>query len=162
MSDTNETTVPDITTPRDCERCKGVGTTFRAGFTYGDKTYPDKTETCSRCNGDKQWKAPNWDLILQQITTGRGMPQGTRKMLAAFPSKLKHYSDREAARAYYVWRLARFHGGKDMTMPVTADMVIGGDPFYKDLSAMADIVAKRYFGSNMRAAARWAQAFGII
>ena len=152
----------DITSPRDCTRCKGVGTIFRAGFTHEGTTYPDKTETCSRCHGAKQMQAPDWDLILKQITTSRGLPKGQSKLLASFPSKLNHYRDREAARAYYVWRLARFHGGKDMTMPVTAEMVTGGDPFMEELSAMSDIVAKRFFGSDMAAAQRWGQAFGII
>lgn len=162
MTETNETTVPDITSPRDCTRCKGVGTTFREGFSYEGRTYPDKTETCSRCNGDKQYQAPNWDALIEACTTARGAEKGKRKFRAAFPSKLKHWQDREAARAYYVWRIARFHGGKDMTMPITASTVIGGDPFQDELEALASIVAKRFFGSDMRAASRWAQAFGMI
>ncbi len=157
-----EETPIDLVSPRDCTRCKGVGTTFSKGFTYGDKTYPDKTETCSRCKGEKQYPAPKWDKILEQITTGRGLKDGKRKMLASFPSKLNHYSDREAARAYYVWRNARFHGGKDMTMPMTADMVIGGDPFQKELLKLSEIVAIKFFGTDMAAAHRWARAFGII
>jgi len=147
---------------RDCLRCKGTGTTFSKGFTYGDKVYPDKTETCTRCKGEKVYPAPNLDTILEQITTSRGAPPGKRKFRAAFPSTLKHWSDRAAARAYYVWRLARFHGGKDMTMPMTAETVIGGDPFHKELEAMSDAVAKAYFGTDMAAAQRWGRAFGMI
>ena len=147
---------------RDCLRCNGTGTTFHKGFSYGDKTYPDRTESCTRCKGSKVYSAPVFDTILNQITTSRGAPTGKRKFRAAFPSTLKHYSCRDAARAYYVWRLARFHGGKDMTMPMTAEMVIGGDPFHKELEAMADAVAKAYFGTDMAGAKRWGRAFGII
>ena len=147
---------------RDCLRCKGTGTTFSKGFTYGDKTYPDRTETCTRCKGEKVYQEPNLSTIMEQITTERGAPKGSRKFRAAFPSNLKHWSDRDAARAYYVWRLARFHGGKDMTMPMTAETVIGGDPFHKELETMADAVAKIYFGTDMAAARRWGRAFGIV
>lgn len=152
------------TEPRDCETCKGVGTLFREGFTALDGTvYPAETKTCYRCHGEKQWHPPDFAKILSQITTGRGVKDGKRKLLASFPSKkLNHYSDREAGRAYYVWRLARFHGGIDMTMPMTATMVNGGDPFHKELDKFSEVVAKANFGTDMAAATRWGQAFGII
>ena len=147
---------------RNCLRCEGLGTTFRAGFTYCDTSYPDETRVCNACKGEKQFDAPNFDVILQQITTSRGAAKNSRKLLTGFPPKLKHYSCKNAARAYYVWRLARFHGGKDTTMPMTATMVIAGDPFIDELNKYADDVAASYLGSNMKAAARWAQAFGIV
>jgi hypothetical protein len=65
----------------------------------------------------------------------------------------------DAQRAYYVWRLAQFHGGVDMRMPMVAGMVVRGDPFLDDLDALADETAKKFLGSNMRAAARWHRAF---
>ena len=147
---------------RDCLRCKGTGETFHKGFSYGEKVYPDKTEVCSRCNGAKTYNAPDLNAIVDAVTTGRGMSNGKRKFRVAFPSKLDHYKDRDAARAYFCWRLARFHGGIDMRMPMTAEMVIGGDPYVKELEQLADMLAKAYFGSDMRAAQRWGQAFGII
>lgn len=147
---------------RNCLRCNGSGTTFHKGFAYGDKTYPDRTDTCSRCKGTKVFAAPDAMKIIEAVTTGRGMPDGKRKIRAAFPSKLNHYEDRDAARIYYVWRLARFHGGKDMTMPMTAELVIGGDPYHKELESLSDVVAKTYFGTDMAAAKRWGRAFGIV
>jgi hypothetical protein len=40
-------------------------------------------------------------------------------------------------------------------MPMTADSVTSGDPFKPELDAMADMVAKKVFGTNMAAAYRW-------
>lgn len=147
---------------RPCGRCKGEGTTFSKGFTSLEgKVYPDKTEVCYSCNGAKEFSAPNGSAILDIITTSRGMKDGKRKIRAAWPSKLDHYKDRELGRAYFVWRLARFHGGKDVTMPCTADMVVRSDPFKPELNAMAEQVAKHCFGTDMAAAMRWGSAFGL-
>jgi len=52
--------------------------------------------------------------------------------------------------------------GADMTMPITADMAVRGDPFKAELDAIADKVACAAFGSKYRAAARWGRAFGMI
>lgn len=65
----------------------------------------------------------------------------------------------QAARAYYVWRMARFNGGIDMTMPMSADLVVRGDPFRAKLDALADAVAKRAFGLDMSAARKAAQTW---
>jgi hypothetical protein len=39
-----------------------------------------------------------------------------------------------------------------------AMMDIGGDPFEKELDALASIIARKVFGSDARGAARWAYA----
>lgn len=154
---------------RACLHCKGKGTTFHAGFQAlanddgsPGTIYPDRTQKCYKCNGDKEYPAPDFQTLLEMITTARGMKNGERKILSSFPSKLKRYEDRKANRAYFIWRMARFHGGKDMTQPFTASLLIGGDPFYEELEVMADNVAKAYFGSDMEAAKQWARAFGIL
>lgn len=167
MTEVLEAPKQDITSPRPCTRCKGEGTIFHKGYSYPATetsaacSAPDETRGCTACDGRKLFPAPNFELICQQITTGRGLKEGKRKFRASFDPKLKHWSDPEAARAYYVWRMARFHGGKDMHMPWTADIVTRGDPFHKELDRMADAMAKIAFGSNMVAAHVWGSAFGI-
>jgi len=139
---------------RPCERCKGTGITVREAFTYHcsvtgqSKHYPRKESPCNRCNGAGTFDAPNFATIRAAIA---GRKPGTLRS-----------SRPKDARAYYVWRLARFHGGADITMPVMAGIEIGGDPFAKDLDALADAVAKEIFGSNLRAAYRWGKALGHI
>lgn len=63
-------------------------------------------------------------------------------------------------RAYYVWRLARFHGGKDVTMPVMANIMVHGDPELKGLDEMAEWYARKEFGTDMAAAIRWSRVLG--
>lgn len=166
MSD-NQTTLPGIEaqstqeTTRACLRCKGEGKVFREGFTYDGTTYPDKWEVCNGCKGEKVFNAPDMKEIVQAITTSRGATEGKRRFRASFPSK-GGWKDTATARAYYVWRLVRFHGGKDTTMPMTADLILRSDPYKKELDSFADAVAKTVFGTDMAAAMRWGKAFGII
>jgi len=67
--------------------------------------------------------------------------------------------DQESLRAYFVWRMARFHGGEDLSMPIQALQVIGDDEALPDLKEMADKLAKRFFGSDMRAVNRFEGLF---
>lgn len=46
-----------------------------------------------------------------------------------------------------------------MTMPMTAHMLINGDPHQKALETFSDIVAKKFFGTDMAAAQAWHRAF---
>lgn len=139
---------------RPCTRCKGSGV-------VDDILHPGTNRVCSSCGGNKMFAKPDGSKILQAITTDRGAAPGKRKLLKSFPSKkLDHYRDRFAAECYYVWRLARFHGGEDMTMPVTADMVLRSHPWKPELDKMADDVAAVAFGTNMAAARRWGRALG--
>lgn len=50
-------------------------------------------------------------------TPARGTEAGT---LASSPSMSEPVVARPEKRAYFVWRLARFHGGADVTLPITA------------------------------------------
>ena len=65
-------------------------------------------------------------------------------------------------RIYYVWRLARFHGGADVCLPMGATMDSHADPFIKELDTIADKVAKMVFGSDMAAAYRWGGLLGRV
>ena len=96
---------------RDCPRCKGVGTQFCEAFSYGDTHYPSRVETCYCCKGDGKFKAPVIAEILGEI-------RGRKGLRSKRP---------DGRRAYYVWRMARFHGGVDVTMPMCAVSELGKD-----------------------------------
>lgn len=140
-----------------CTRCKGSGETFSKGFTALDGTvYADRTDKCSACKGEGNFPEVDESNIRQAILATKGKNKG--KIRASMTST----SDRDGARAYYVWRLARFHGGKDMTMPMMADLFVRGDPLKAELDKLADAVAKEQFGTDLAAARRWGRAFGMV
>jgi hypothetical protein len=120
------------------------------------KVYPDRTDKCSSCKGEGYFPEVDETVIRQAILATKGKNKG--KIRASMTST----PDRDGARAYYVWRLARFHGGKDVTMPMMADLFVRGDPFKAELDKLADSVAKEQFGTDLAAAARWGRAFGLI
>jgi hypothetical protein len=141
-----------------CKVCKGEKVIHSKGFTTeGGKVYPDTTRDCISCKGTGTFPEVNQEKILTRIVAGQGKNKG--KIRASMTSS---FSDMEEARAYYVWRLARFHGGKDTTMPMMADLAVRGDPYKGELDKLADQVAKDSFGTDLAAAARWGRAFGII
>lgn len=45
-------------------------------------------------------------------------------------------------------------------MPMTADLVVRSDPFKPELDKLAELVAKKVFGTDMAGAYRWAGALG--
>jgi len=143
-----------------CTRCNGEKVTHSKGFTSVDgRVYPDRTDPCYCCEGRGEFPEFSAGPILALIIAKQGKNKG--KLRAAMVSPLRG-DGVDAARAYYVWRLARFHGGKDVTLPMMADMVIRGDPCKKELDELSEEVAKHSFGTDMAAALRWGKAFGII
>lgn len=156
---TNETPkTVDVTSARPCSRCKGTGRVHSEWAKANGYEGPEG-KPCSPCDGKGQFEGLKVQDIIDVVFTTRGGQKSFRK---AFPSKLNRYQDLTAGRAYYVWRLARFHGGADVTMPMTADMVTRGDPFKKELDLIAEFVAKKVFGTDMAAAYRWGQVFGLV
>lgn len=157
MTDNQETRV--------CGRCNGTGTVTRDGFCYNGREYPAKTEVCGNCDGEKMFSYPDFGVIETLITTARGAGEGKRKMRASMTSTQAFKGDRAMKRAVYVHRLAAFHGSNRpgaSCMPVMADIALGRDPFRKEIDAFADAMAKKYYGTDMRAAVRWGKAFGIL
>jgi hypothetical protein len=129
---------------RQCPKCHGSGQIFRAGFTYENRTYPDEMRQCLDCEGRGNF-APIDVVAIHAAIKGRNGLRSKRP---------------ENRRAYYVWRMARFHGGADVTMPVIAMMELGDDPFRPELDILADAVARRVYGSDLAAAYRWRGALG--
>jgi hypothetical protein len=137
---TNSNTVTTLA-PRVCQSCKGTG----------KRSYADKP--CLTCNGQVNIEGPDVLSILALIKGRKGIRSKAPDIHGAnwtLPN----------LRAYYVWRMARFHGGMDVTMPITATTLVHGDPFVPELEALAEAVAKRVYGTDMAAAYRWAGALG--
>jgi hypothetical protein len=131
---------------RACSRCKGTGTFTLGGFESCGQVYPEVVRACYCCNGKKAFEAPVLSALVDEIKGRKGLR-----------------SSRPASnRAYYVWRMARFHGGVDVTMPITAISCVSGDPFVKELDLIAEAAARVAFGTDRAAAHRWGMALGHI
>ena len=100
---------------------------------------------CRGCGRTGTFSAPDFDAILNEVRGRKGLR--TKRP--------------DSARAYYVWRMARFHGGADVTIPMFAMSEISGDPFVAELDSFADLVAKAAFGTNLAAAHRWGGLLGL-
>lgn len=159
-----------MTDSRNCGRCKGAGfnvTPAQEEFSYTDSTTgrtthyaatPEKTQKCTYCDGRGDFPSIDIDMLLTAIKGRKGLRSAAPKPRDGS----RGYGDLHDHRAYYVWRLARFHGGEDVTMPMTVTMLIHHDPFQKELDAIADRVAKAAFGTDLAAAHRWGRALGHI
>lgn len=151
-------------TARECQGCHGSKVSVREAFTYHDERtgqdhhYPREVRPCHYCRGTGSFPAVNVDMILQAIKGRKGLRSAAPKPRDGS----RGYGDVHDHRAYYVWRLARFHGGEDVTMPVTATMLAHNDPFLPELEALADAVARRVFGTDLAAANRWGRALGHL
>lgn len=152
-TNTTETQMSDTTNEvRNCPRCQGTGEVVDAFSEEG------LMRQCLNCKGACTYTGFDATKLLAAIIATRGKNKG--KIRASMTSTFS--DDQNARRAYYVWRLARFHGGVDTTMPMVADLALGSDPFKPELDKLVDEVAKQQFGSNMRAALVWGRALGMI
>lgn len=137
---------------RQCKHCLGTGKI--KNLLYQHVKFPDEPEfnACRDCIGMGFRVRPDYGDIFDGIL-GRGglrsaRPKDERTILSG--------------RCYYVWRLARFDGGADVTMPVMANMELGNDPYIKELDWLSGIVAKLFFGTHMAGAVRWGTALGMM
>ena len=133
---------------RNCNRCLGVGTRD----TFG------KTETCNSCEGKGNFPEIDEAMIRGLIIANQGKNKG--RIRASMVSPLRK-DGMVKNRAYYVWRMARFHGGVDVTMPIAASFCVMGDPYQDELDVIADKVARENFGSDLAGAKRWGRALGM-
>jgi len=140
----------NLSSPRPCTRCAGAGVTHSQwSKDHGHEGPAGKR--CYKCEGRGRFPALDVAAVLAEVFTKRGAKKRFRKSYTSPPD----WSDTTRARAYYVWRIARFHGGADVTMPMTAETIIDGDPFRPELEAIAEVVARLVFGTDMAAAYRW-------
>jgi len=137
----------DFKAPAPCTRCKG-----EKKVTIGDNSY-----VCHSCDSTGTFPGLDIPALVKLIQTRSG------EFRKSWPSKMNPWRTKDATvrRAYYVWRLARFHGGADVTMPMTAMTVISGDPYSEALDPLSDVVAKKVYGTDRAAAARWGGLLGF-
>lgn len=148
-----------MTHTRTCLRCHGLGLTactwaseipsYSVGQSYARHYHPadeSSCDSCTRgavpcrsCQGAGTYPEPDIQAIAAAI-------KGRKGLRSKRP---------DAPRAYYVWRMARFHGGQDVTMPVCAMADVQDDPWTRELDAIADAVAQAVYGTDMAAAYRW-------
>lgn len=131
---------------RPCKRCSGTGE--QKPYFSGD------TRVCYVCKGRGSFDRPATTLILNLVLS---LTKGKVAVRSARPERRP---DVHGPRAYFVWRLARFHGGRDVTLPVIADMEVGSDPYKKELDELASVVAKMWFGNDTTGALRWGPLLG--
>jgi hypothetical protein len=139
-----------------CNQCEGKGQ-----YMYMEGSPAARLSRCYICEGlgyfEDCYTTDCQHHIQSTIISSRGPHAGKLKsrVPSYAPKGVNDITKQRHNRAYYVWRMARFHGGADMTMPMTASMNCGHDPLIYELDAMADAVAQKAFGSNMRAVQRW-------
>jgi hypothetical protein len=134
---------------RPCKQCKGDGYLLSEGYKFtGDdgieKVRPSQWKRCFDCDGAGWFHAPDLEAIVKAV-------QGRK------PCTLRSKRPDDAV-PYFVWRMARFHSGKDVCMPMGATMELGGNPYMELLDELARIIAERWFGSGNVGRARWQQA----
>lgn len=139
-----------------CTKCDGNGEKHSdyANFNATTKEFTPGMKTCIYCSGKGNFPDLDIDAIMAAIFTTRGVKKFRKSMTSPIGR------DPIASRAYYVWRLTRFHGGADVTMPMMAMMLIEGDPMVKQLDQIADRVARAVYGTSNAAATRWGRALG--
>lgn len=120
---------------RPCAACDGVG---RASY--------DPSRVCPWCHGNRSFTAPDFGAITKAVL-------GRKGLRSQAPTE---------DRSYYVWRLARFYGGKDVCLPVVAMVRIKGDPYKIELDALAALLARRLFGTDLAGPHRWGRALGLV
>lgn len=140
-----------------CTKCDGFGSTHSDYANYNAATgvFSPGMKHCHYCKGRGTFPELDVEATVIACFTTRGGKRFRKSMTSPVGRESP-----EAIRAYYLWRMARFHGGADVTMPMTAMMLIEGDPTVKTLDQMADVVAKKAFGTSNAAATRWGRALG--
>lgn len=129
----------------DCLRCNGSKLTIHEAWTSQNGThYPRREQPCIWCDGVGHYLKPDLGSLVKAI---KGRKPGTLRS--------KRPDD---TRAYFVWRMARFHTGADVTMPMTAQMDISSDPYKDLLDAWAELVAEKLTGHTSAGRARWRSA----
>lgn len=143
-----------------CKRCNGTGTD--QSVWHYNANEPDKSRfgpgPCKECNQTGKIAKPDFNAIYAAVTkTTKENKTALRKSKPALKNEFANLSE---GRIYFVWRIIRFHGGVDVTMPMNAEMAIHYDPYHDELDQFASALAKIFLGTDMAAAYRWMNALG--
>lgn len=145
-------------------------TTTDSAHWYGVYTCPDckghgekrdilgRWSDCRTCEGSARVSVDT-DQILLAITTRKNT------LYRSLPA-----SARDTYGAEYVWRMARFHGGIDTSMPVMCFYSVGCHGILRDeakavleiLDRVSEAVARTYLGTDTAAVEQWGRALGLI
>jgi len=141
-----------------CIKCRGTGKV--------DSEFQNIKEwdTCGVCWGLGEFRhagKTELDRILLLIVSQQGKSKGRLKSSWAWKGEPKGTTHDRVTfnRAYYVWRMARFHGGKDVTVPFTASYRCRRDPYNSTLERWSEIIARNAFGTDKAGSKRWHDAF---
>jgi hypothetical protein len=141
-----------------CTRCKGSGTNFSKGFTTLEgKIYPDRTDPCHCCEGRGDFPEVDEGVVAEICNLLLVTKGGKRTFRKTAPKNRETVMER---RAYYVWRLVQFHSGRDVTLPVTAELIVHGDPETEVLDQISRKIAKLCYGTEDAGRYRWRSAMG--
>ena len=151
---------------RPCLKCNGKGATEnrwhqRLKETPDNPIYQnlgkDPLELCKyACDGSGYYEAPDFHRLFDMVKGKVGLRFNRPYFAKGEKRKAMQPLDRILEdRAYYVWRMVRFHSGIDVTLPVMAVSDVRHDPFKAELDKYIDELALKFYGSNMRGANRW-------
>ena len=147
-------------TYRNCKRCQGEGRTHSKWAKDNGYEGPEGKK-CPHCKGKGTMRGFNPVEVLNNCLT-RPNRDGKRRMYKTFPhKKLLPYETLEGSRAYYVWRIARFHGGVDTKLPMVAEQLCQYDPFREELENLASFLAEQVYGTSRAGALQWARVVGL-
>lgn len=150
--------------PKPCTRCNGLGVITEGGWTRHDGSWKQvENLECHSCGGAGAFQGPSFPAILSQLL----VRDGSRVKASLSSSeclRLDGSQNRLApgswVRTYYVWRWYRFHAGTDVTLPMTAEYLLGGDPYRELLESFAGQLAHWVTGRRSVGVARWAPLLG--
>ena len=124
------------TSTMNCTRCHGAGLV--------DHWRRDGSKVSHLLRWSRHFEAPDLEQLCAAIK-GR-KPRTVRSKRPDDP------------RAWLLWRLIRFHTGKDVTLPMTSTLANEGDPFVPTIDAAARVIAQHFTGKDSIGSARWRHA----
>lgn len=128
-----------------CRRCNGSKLTIHEAWTAMDgRNFPRREQPCLWCDGVGIFEKP--DII-----------ELTKAIKGRKPGKLRSKRP-DDTRAYFIWRMVRFHTGDDVCLPMMAQMDISADPYRELLEVVAEEVAAHLTGHTSAGRARWQAA----
>lgn len=128
-----------------CRKCKGSKLTISEAWTSQEgKHYPRREKPCIWCDGVGHYTRPDIPALVQAV-------KGRK------PGKLRSKRP-EDPRAYFIWRMARFHTSADVCLPMVAQMDIASDPYQGLLEIAAELLSERMTGHTSAGRARWQSA----
>jgi hypothetical protein len=129
-----------------CGRCNGTGIYVSREITGDDGKIiiARKESACSWCDSVGYFVKPDIETLVKLI---KGRKPGTLRS--------KRPDD---SRAYFIWRMVRFHTGADVCLPMMAGLEISGDPYQEMLDAISEMIAQKMTGHKSAGRARWQSA----